>query len=164
MISRATKGFWKAYRELPNHVRTRAREVYRLWLRDPWHPTLLSSGFISTRQIYSVRWRLKCGMSVCAKHEGHFIWFWIGSHADYDIIRFVNSEASSSFSTAEPRRQSGQGDVLRNLIMGNQQVAPGLTAIAPRMGRGIGTPFHGSFLLGEHDRDHPSGCWPSVPA
>ena len=35
MISRATKGFWKAYRELPANVRTNAEKAYRLWLRDP---------------------------------------------------------------------------------------------------------------------------------
>jgi hypothetical protein len=85
MIVRATKSFWKAYRELPHHVKTKAREVYGLWLRNPWHPTLHFKQIHSRRQIYSVRigdnWR-----AVCIKYEDHFIWFWIGSHADYDII------------------------------------------------------------------------------
>jgi hypothetical protein len=85
MISHATKGFWRTYRELPSDVRTNARKVYRLWLRDPWHPSLHFKKVHTTRPIYSVRvrdnWR-----AVCTKHEDHFIWFWIGSHADYDII------------------------------------------------------------------------------
>ena len=85
MISRATKGFWKAYRELPANVRTNAEKAYRLWLRDPRHPSLHFKKVHTTRPIYSVRlsdgWR-----AICAKHEDHCIWFWIGSHADYDII------------------------------------------------------------------------------
>jgi hypothetical protein len=85
MISRATKGFWKAYRELPANVKTNARKVYRLWMRDPWHPSLHFKKVHTTRPIYSVRvgdgWR-----AICTKCEDHYIWFWIGSHSDYDII------------------------------------------------------------------------------
>jgi hypothetical protein len=37
------------------------------------------------RPIYSVRvgseWR-----AVCVKHGDHFIWFWIGSHSDYETV------------------------------------------------------------------------------
>lgn len=85
MISRATRDFWKVYRELPANVRMNARKVYRVWLHDPWHPSLHFKKVHSTRLIYSVRiggnWR-----AVCTKYGDHFIWFWIGSHADYDII------------------------------------------------------------------------------
>jgi hypothetical protein len=85
MISHATKGFWKAYRELPPSVRAKAERVFRLWLNDPQHPSLHFKKVHATRPIYSVRvgdgWR-----AICVKHEDRFIWFWIGSHSDYDLI------------------------------------------------------------------------------
>ena len=85
MISSVTRGFWKVYRELPANVRTSAKKVYNLWSRDPWHPSLHFKKVHTTRPIYSVRigdnWR-----AICTKHEEQYIWFWIGSHADYDII------------------------------------------------------------------------------
>jgi len=60
MISRATRGFWKAYRELPTDVRTHARKAYRLWLRDPRHPSLQFKKVHSIRPIYSVRIGVNC--------------------------------------------------------------------------------------------------------
>ena len=55
MKSIARPSFWKAYYALPEHVRKRARRVYRLWLNDPSHPGLEFKRVNERRPVYSVR-------------------------------------------------------------------------------------------------------------
>lgn len=83
MISITTERFRKAYSELPPHIQDSARKAYKLWKINPRHPSLQFKQIHNTKPIYSVRialaWR-----SIGVKQSNTIIWFWIGSHADYD--------------------------------------------------------------------------------
>jgi hypothetical protein len=57
--------------------------VYGRWSRDPRHPSLQFKTIHQTLPIYSVRvglhWR-----AIGVKRGDKVVWFWIGSHTDYD--------------------------------------------------------------------------------
>ena len=85
MISRATDAFWKAYRNLPDQVQQRARTAYRIWRENPGHPSLQFKQIHSTEPIYSVR--IGLGWRAVGVRSGEtIVWYWIGSHADYDTL------------------------------------------------------------------------------
>jgi hypothetical protein len=85
VISKATDAFWKAYASLPNEIKQRARTVYRLWRDNSLHPSLRFKQIHATEPIFSVRiglgWR-----AVGVRSGEEMLWFWIGSHADYDTL------------------------------------------------------------------------------
>ncbi|MEW5856168.1 MAG: hypothetical protein AB1861_02085 [Cyanobacteriota bacterium] len=85
MISQTTARFWKTFEQLPDPVQQAARKAYQLWKQDPYHPSLHFKQVHSIKLIYSVRisreWR-----AVGFKEGDYIIWFWIGSHADYDNL------------------------------------------------------------------------------
>lgn len=85
MTSRTTERFRKAYAQLPEHIRRRAREAYRLFSDNPTHPSLHFKPVHATRPIYAARVGL--GYRALAVRESDvIIWFWIGTHADYDRL------------------------------------------------------------------------------
>ncbi len=85
MNSTATERFWKCYAALPAEVKTQAREAYALFARDPYHPGLRFKRIHSTRPIFSVRVSLQYRALGVAEGD-EIIWFWIGSHAEYDSL------------------------------------------------------------------------------
>ena len=82
MNSSTTSRFWLAYRALPPDVRAQARKAYRLWQENPRHSSLR---FAPKGDYWSVRvsqgWRALGRM-----HEGGMVWFWIGSHDEYERL------------------------------------------------------------------------------
>ena len=85
MNSHLTEDFFSYFRTLPESVKKKARKNYRLWRRNPNHPSLKFKQVHSTEPIYSVRvgigWR-----ALGLKEDKAIYWFWIGSHADYDKL------------------------------------------------------------------------------
>lgn len=85
MDSETTEDFRSRFRELPEMVRTAARRTYQRWQSDTWHPSLQFKRIHSRDPIYSIRvgihWR-----AVCVLEKDTAIWFWIGSHAEYDAL------------------------------------------------------------------------------
>jgi hypothetical protein len=78
----ASPDFWDAYQRLPEQVRVQADRNYRLLKIDPHHPSL---HFKKVGRFWSVR----VGLRYCALAtdvEVGLLWFWIGSHADYDAM------------------------------------------------------------------------------
>jgi len=66
-------------------VRAQAREAYRTFQRDPQHPGLRLKQVHATEAIFSVRVGL--GYRALAVRDAQdWLWFWIGSHADYDRL------------------------------------------------------------------------------
>ncbi|MGE5238761.1 MAG: hypothetical protein ACM3ON_08165 [Chloroflexota bacterium] len=85
MTSRTTEAFWKSYRELPEQTKKEARKAYRNFKKNPYHPSLHFKRIHSTRPIFSLR-ITKDYRAVGIEHDNHIIWFWIGSHGDYDNL------------------------------------------------------------------------------
>jgi len=74
--------FWACYRALPNPVQELADKSFARLKNDPHHPSL---HFKKVGRFWSVRLGLfyrALGVNI---PEG-VLWFWIGSHADYDNL------------------------------------------------------------------------------
>ncbi len=85
MKSYTTERFRKAFKALPERVRRQAREAYKLFEQNPYHPSLHFKPIHPTRPIYSVRiGRDYRALGVSDGDE--IVWFWIGSHAEYDKL------------------------------------------------------------------------------
>lgn len=85
MISRRTRSFRELFAKLPRKVQQQAREAYRLFRGNPHHPGLRFKQVHSDPPTYSAR----VGISYRAVgvRDGEFIvWYWIGTHADYDKL------------------------------------------------------------------------------
>ncbi len=85
MKSSATPRFWSLYRALPETTRRHTRRTYRLWSENPDHPSLHFKQVHASRAIYSLRiglhWR-----ALGERHGDEIVWFWIGTHAQYDHL------------------------------------------------------------------------------
>lgn len=85
MNSKTTERFWKCYAELPITIRKRAKEAYKQFQKDPYYPSLHFKQIHSTRPIFSVRITKDYrAISICQGED--IIWFWIGSHSEYDRL------------------------------------------------------------------------------
>ena len=82
MRHRATRRFWQGYRGLPEEIQRLADRSYELLRQDPQHPSL------HCRRIGRF-WSARVGLHyrALAVEEGQdLVWFWIGSHAEYDRL------------------------------------------------------------------------------
>ena len=78
----ASPRFWRCYDVLPERIRELADKSFELLKADTQHPSL---HFKRVGQLRSVRVGLHyraLGVDV----EGGILWFWIGTHADYDAL------------------------------------------------------------------------------
>jgi hypothetical protein len=78
----ATPRFWRCYRQLPEQVQRSADRCYELLRHNPSHPSL---------QLKRVGrfWSVRVGLhyrALAVEHEGNLVWFWIGSHSEYDHL------------------------------------------------------------------------------
>jgi hypothetical protein len=78
----ASRRFWEAYERLPQDVRTLADKNFALLKDNPRHPSLQLK---KIGKFWSVRVGIGYRSLAVAVDEG-LLWFWIGSHADYDAI------------------------------------------------------------------------------
>ena len=85
MKSRTTEQFRQALAGLPHQVRDQARQAYQLFQRDPGHPSLRFKPVHTILPIYSARIG-KGYRALGQKDEKGIVWFWVGSHADYDKL------------------------------------------------------------------------------
>jgi hypothetical protein len=85
MKSRTTRRFREMFALLPPRVQRQAREAYRLFARDPAHPSLRFKRVHNEPPTYSAR--VGIGYRAVAALDGETaVSFWIGSHADYDRL------------------------------------------------------------------------------
>lgn len=85
MKSVVNDDFMVAYRKLPKEIREQARKAYRLFRDNPGHPSLNFKPIHPTEPFFSAR--ISRGYrTVGVRTEDTIIWFWIGSHADYDKL------------------------------------------------------------------------------
>uniref|UniRef100_Q07NX2 Type II toxin-antitoxin system HigB family toxin n=1 Tax=Rhodopseudomonas palustris (strain BisA53) TaxID=316055 RepID=Q07NX2_RHOP5 len=78
----ATPRFWAAYDELPAPIKKLADAHFALLKSDPRHPSL---HFKKVGSYWSARVGLRF-RALAVETDGGFVWFWIGSHADYDRL------------------------------------------------------------------------------
>jgi hypothetical protein len=85
VTSKTTARFRTAFSELPRQIQRQAREAYRLFRTNPNHPGLRFRRVHPTEPIYSARITLH--YRALGVQEGEaIVWFWIGSHAEYDDL------------------------------------------------------------------------------
>jgi hypothetical protein len=85
MNSRTTRRFRDLLAALPVRVRQQAREAYRLFEQDSAHPGLHFKRVHADPPIYSARVGIGY-RAACVLDGDTVVWFWIGSHADYDKL------------------------------------------------------------------------------
>ena len=85
MRSHTTERFRKALEALPAQVQRQAKKAFEKWERDPYHPSLRFKNIHSDKTIYSVRISLDY-RALGVREKGQMIWFWIGSHVDYEKL------------------------------------------------------------------------------
>ena len=82
MNSLATPRFWQLLNALPREIQDLALKNYELWQKDSTHPSL---HFKPVGKYWSVR--VSLGYRALARKEGDtYIWFWIGSHDEYERL------------------------------------------------------------------------------
>ena len=86
MESRRSEQFIRLFDRLPAEIQEQARAAYQRWKSDPAHPGLQFKRIAHrSLPIYSVRigirWR-----ALGVMKDDCIVWFWIGSHADYDKL------------------------------------------------------------------------------
>jgi len=83
MKHRKDERFRKAYDALPATARSQADKSFALLKQNPSHPSL---HFKKVGRYWSVRVTLGL-RALAVEVGGDLVWFWIGSHAEYDKVR-----------------------------------------------------------------------------
>jgi hypothetical protein len=78
----ASPRFWECYEQLSPNIRKLADRCFKLLKDDPYHPSL---HYKKIGEYHSVRIGLHHRALAIEIPEG-LLWFWIGSHADYDKL------------------------------------------------------------------------------
>jgi hypothetical protein len=77
-----TPRFWECYNSLPEAVRALADKNYELLKTDPDHPSL---HYKKVGKYRSVRVGIS-HRALGVETEDGVLWFWIGTHAEYDKL------------------------------------------------------------------------------
>jgi mRNA-degrading endonuclease RelE of RelBE toxin-antitoxin system len=78
----SSPAFWQHYRKLPENIRELADKNFKLLKQDSNHPSLHLK---KVSQFWSVRVGRKYRALAVQVEEG-LIWFWIGTHTEYDKL------------------------------------------------------------------------------
>ena len=82
MIHYAAPSFWKCYEALPEAVRELADKQFQLLKSNPRHPSL---HFKRIGRFHSARVGAHY-RALAVDVEDGVLWFWIGTHAEYDCV------------------------------------------------------------------------------
>jgi hypothetical protein len=78
----ASPSFWRCYRELPLSIQELADKNFKLLRSNPQHPSL----HLKTVGKY---WSVRVGRkyrALAIETGQELVWFWIGTHAEYDKL------------------------------------------------------------------------------
>lgn len=85
MKSRTTAQFRKSFADLPKQIQEQARAAYRQFKENPSHPSLRFKKVHPELPVYSAR--ISKNHRVVGQLDGDtVIWFWIGSHTEYEKL------------------------------------------------------------------------------
>jgi hypothetical protein len=82
VIHRAVPDFWACCHALPPPVQSLADKAFALLKTDPRHPSL---HFKKVDKLWSARVGIHY-LAIGVDVPDGVLWFWIGSHADYDRL------------------------------------------------------------------------------
>lgn len=77
--------FWRLYGQLPVEVQKLADRNYQLLKKDPKHPSLHFKKIGGDPGLWSVRVGIHY-RALGRETSNGVVWFWIGTHADYDKL------------------------------------------------------------------------------
>ncbi|TPN77472.1 hypothetical protein FJ987_25175 [Mesorhizobium sp. CU2] len=78
----AAPSFWEAYGRLPSLIRAKADASFAKLRADPFHPSL---HFKQVGRYWSARVDLNY-RAVAIRDHDDLIWFWVGTHSEYDRL------------------------------------------------------------------------------
>lgn len=85
MKSCTTIQFRKLFADLPEQVQEQTRTAYRQFKEDPSYPSLRFKKVHSELPIYAAR--ISKNYRAVGQLEGDtVVWFWVGSHPEYDKL------------------------------------------------------------------------------
>ncbi len=85
MKSRTTAEFRKSFATLPKQVQEQTRDAYRQFKENPSYPSRRFKKVHPELPIYSAR--ISNNYRAVGQLDGDtVIWFWVGSHAEYDRL------------------------------------------------------------------------------
>jgi hypothetical protein len=85
MKSHTTRQFRELFGALPAHIQRQAREAYRLFQQNPFHPGLHFKQIQADPRLYSARVGISY-RAVDVRDSDKNVSCWIGSHTDYDRL------------------------------------------------------------------------------
>jgi len=83
--SHTTASFRRNFANLPERIKKQARNAYRLFQANPAHPSLRFKLVHPTKPVYSARVGRNY-RAVGVLSGGEIVWFWIGSHKEYEQV------------------------------------------------------------------------------
>jgi mRNA-degrading endonuclease RelE of RelBE toxin-antitoxin system len=83
--SRTTARFREMFADLPKTVQEQTRKAYRQFKQDPNYPGLRFKKVHPKLPIYAARIN-KDYRAVSQLEDDTVVWFWVGSHAEYDLL------------------------------------------------------------------------------
>ncbi len=78
----ASPSFWRLHHKLPKNIQNQAKKNFDLLKNNPNHASLHLK---KVRKYLSVRIGIKY-RALAVESEGNLLWFWIGTHAEYDKL------------------------------------------------------------------------------
>lgn len=103
MTHHATRRFWRCYRALPAEVRKLADRNYDTLKSHPTHAAL------RLKRIGPL-WSVRVGLhyrALATEVGDDLVWFWIGSHAEYDTL-VGRRPANKALQPASRAREKGK--------------------------------------------------------
>ena len=103
----ANARFWQCYRALPAAIQALADRNYAILRSNPSH------GSLHFKQIGAL-WSVRVGLhyrALAASAGDDLVWFWVGSHAEYDRLvgRKPVNKASQTTNRGPAKRKSTRG-------------------------------------------------------
>jgi len=83
VTSRRTAEFWQLYRDLPKRTQAATRKAYNMFRENPAHPALRLERLTSDPRAWSVR-ITRDYRAVALRTGDDWLWFWIGTHREFD--------------------------------------------------------------------------------
>jgi len=78
--------FLKLQKALPAEIRRQAKLAYEQFRRDPFYPSLQFKRVNQKHPFFSVRVGLYYRAVGIREQDDLIVWFWIGTHAEYDRL------------------------------------------------------------------------------